>query len=204
MKITLQSRKLRMVFTAMVAAATIQIAGTAVAADSGESYVKDLDIRQRPMTDIKPTTASKMSVSATVDRSSRVYQKGDNVVLTVRTTEDSYIWVFDTGTSGKVHQIYPNKFDKKNFLAAGKTLNIPPAGSKYQLAVSPPSGAELITVVASKENKPLTPDLIDLNSNAGPFRALRGTAESVAKDLSITLRKQKQDWTTDQVVIRIK
>ena len=144
-----------------------------------------------------------LAVAVAVDRADRIYTHGDHVVLTVQATEDSYIWVFDTGTSGKVHQIFPNRYHEDNFLAAGSTLNIPPSASDYALAVSHPRGAELITVVATQENAPLTPELIDLEGSAGPFLALQGTAETVAKDLAITLRRQEAAWTKDQVVILI-
>lgn len=204
MKSGLQSRRLVNVIAATVALAVIQVAGTVVAQDSSDSYLKDLDIRQRPMVNVKPERNSKLSVVATLDRRNRVYKTGEDVALKVKASEECYIWVFDTGTSGKVHQIYPNKFDAKNFLAAGKTLNIPGPGSKYRLSVSPPSGQELLTVVATKENKPLTGHLIDQATGNGPFRTLRGTAATVAKDLSITLRKQKREWTSEQVVFRIR
>ena len=201
MRSRLQSRNVILMIAAVFAAAVIQVAGTALAQDS---YIKDLDIRQKPMVDdIKPPKNGTLSVVATLDRPNRTYKTGENVMLKVKANEDCYIWVFDTGTSGKVHQVYPNKFDKKNFLAAGKTLSIPGKDSKYKLEVSPPSGKELITVVASKGDRPLTADLIDKNSSSGPFVALRGTAETVSKDLSITLRKQKQEWTSDQVVFHI-
>ena len=201
MRSRLQPSQVILMIAAVFAAAVIQVAGTALAEDS---YIKDLDIRQKPMVEIKPAKSGTLSVVATLDRPNRTYKTGENVMLKVKANEDCYIWVFDTGTSGKVHQVYPNKFDKKNFLAAGKTLSIPGKDSKYQLEVSPPSGNELITVVASKGDRPLTPDLIDQNASSGPFVALRGTAETVSKDLSITLRKQKQEWTSDQVVFHIK
>ncbi|MCY4565997.1 MAG: DUF4384 domain-containing protein [Gammaproteobacteria bacterium] len=182
--------------------------GFAAVADEGaDTYLKDLDIRQHAMVEeFASPPASQgggLAVEAAVDRANRVYTHGDHVVLTVKATEDSYIWVFDTGTSGKAHQIFPNRYDEENFLKAGSTLHIPPAGSDYALAVSHPKGAELITVVATKENTPLTPDLVDLDAGAGPFLALQGTADSVAKDLAITLRRQEAAWTRDQVVILI-
>lgn len=184
-------------------------AGTALAEDA-ESYFKDLHIRQMDMvTNLTPPAppagqpeAGGLAVSARVDRSDRNYQHGDHLVLTVETTEDAYIWVFDTGTSGKVHQIYPNRYEESNFLAANVPLEIPAAGSKYQLAVSHPKGAELITVVASKNEASLTDKLID-ESGGGTFLALRGTAPSVAKDLSITLRENHSTWVKDEVVVLI-
>ena len=194
-------------FTAFCAA-MVAIGFTAVSADEmDDAYLKDLDIRQHAMVEeLAPApspTNGGLAVDAAVDRANRIYTHGDNVVLTIKATEDSYIWVFDTGTSGKVHQIFPNQYHEDNFLTAGSTLSLPPADAEYALAVSHPQGAELITVVATKENTPLTPDLVDLDAGAGPFLALRGTAESVAKDLAITLRRQEVAWTKDQVVILI-
>lgn len=188
-------------------AAVTAIAFAAVANEPEESYLKDLDIRQRAMAvelpAAPPSTGVGLAVEAAVDRVDRIYTHGDNIVLSVEVTEDSYIWVFDTGTSGKVHQIFPNRYHGNNFLAAGSTLSIPPADAEYALAVSHPQGAELITVVATQDDTPLTPELVDLDAGAGPFLALQGTADSVAKDLAITLRRQEAAWTKDQVVILI-
>ena len=179
----------------------------AVADDTDESYLKDLHPVQRVMVEeLAPPPAAAsggLSVAAAVDRANRVYAHGDDVVLTVRATEDSYIWVFDTGTSGKVHQIFPNRYHEDNFLTAGSTMTIPPAGADYALAVSHPQGTELLTVVATKGSAPLTPDLIDLGAGAGPFLALHGSADSVAKDLVVKLREEEAPWTKDEVAIRI-
>lgn len=204
MKRARQSYGLFSVIAATVALAVIQSAGTALAQDSTDSYFKDLDIRQRPMVNVKPERNAKLAVVASLDRANRTYKAGEEVALKVKANEECYVWVFDTGTSGKVHQIFPNKFDGKNFLAAGKTLHIPGQRSKYRLAVSPPRGQELLTVVATKDSKPLTRHLIDQATGNGPFQALRGTATTVAKDLSITLRKQKREWTSEQLVFRIR
>ena len=192
----------------VLCAAVVAIASAAAANEVDESHLKDLDIRQKPMDDMlvppPPLPASNgLAVDADVDRTNRVYTHGDNVVLTVRATEDSYIWIFDTGTSGKVHQLFPNRFQQDNFLTTGSTLSIPPAEAGYALTAAHPPGRELITVVATKENAPLTPDLVDWDTDIGPFLALRGTADTVAKDLAITLRKQEASWAKDQVVIMI-
>ena len=205
----MQSHALRVVMAVVAMMVLMQSVGT-VSAEDDEAYFKDLHIRQMDMvTGITPPPppdrrheAGSLAVSARVDRSDRIYKHGENLVLTVETTEDAYIWVFDTGTSGKVHQIFPNQHDESNFLAARVPLEIPRADSKYQLAVSRPTGAELITVIASKDKTSLTDKLID-ESGGGTFLALRGTAPSVAKDLSITLRKNHSTWVKDEVVVRI-
>ena len=204
-------KNVRRLLVVLSAFAVIHTAGTAMAGDTAEaSFVKDLDVRQRPMAAIvpasetKPTAKAKLSVSVAVDRPNRTYNKGDSVVLIVKATEDAYIWIFDTGTSGKVHQIYPNRFEKNNFLTGGKTLTIPSANAKYAITANHPKGTELVTVIASKDEIPLTAALLDQSVSGGPFRVLLGTASSVSKDLSVTLRKKETPWAADRVGFRIK
>ena len=174
------------------------------------AYFKDLDIRQVPMARLEAAPVSAQSTASTglaiktaVDRPDARYRHGDTLTLTVDVTEDAYVWVFDTGTSGRVHQIFPNRYETDNFVRAGKAISIPPAGSDYQLLVSHPKGAELLTVIASKDNVPMTRDLVDQNTDAGPFIALLGDAVSVAKDLKITLTEKPAGRVTHNQVVYI-
>ena len=175
------------------------------------SYMKDLDSRQVPMAELETAPVSAQTTAAStglvvktaVDRPDARYRHGDTLTLTVDVTEDSYVWVFDTGTSGKVHQIYPNRYESDNFVRAGKAISIPPAGSEYQLHVSHPKGVELLTVIASKDNIPMTRDLVDQNTEAGPFLALRGDAVSVAKDLNITLKEKPASRVVHNQVVYV-
>ena len=180
-----------------------------VKADTEEqaSVLKDLDIRQIPMAQIeteRPASADQsLAVRTTFDRPDGKYSHGDELLLTVKVTEDAYIWVFDTGTSGKVHQIFPNRYEKDNFLKGGESVLIPDSDSQYEFIASYPKGAELITVIASKDSNPLTQSLIDQETGDGAFWALNGTANSVAKDLSITLKKEHPKWVGDYRIIHI-
>ena len=188
-------------------------ASVATAQSNAEpSYLKDLDIRQVPMArDIvlpMPSSASgaiipSLAVKSAVNRPDARYTHGDNLVLSIEVTEDAYVWVFDTGTSGKVHQIFPNRHQTDNFVRASAPVSIPDKEADYQLLVSHPKGPELITVIASKDSAPLTQDLIDRETQAGPVLALRGDAASVAKDLSISLKKTKSKWVGHHLVIHI-
>ena len=176
------------------------------------SYLKDLDIRQRPMATsiMAPVRESAaravgpaLAIKTAVDRPDARYTHGDSIELSIEVSEDAYVWVFDTGTSGKVHQIFPNRYETDNFVRANAAVAIPGQGADYQLLVSHPKGAELITVIASKDSTALTQDLIDRETQAGPFLALRGDAASVAKDLSISLKKAKAKWVAHQKVVYI-
>ena len=194
-----------------------QLAAPPASADTAEpdaqaQFLKDLDIRQAPMTEIlppvvsKPSTASTQSaqsaqyaVMAAVDRPDARYRDGDSLELTIQVTEDSYVWVFDTGTSGQVVQVFPNRFESDNFVRAGTALTIPREGKDYRFVVSRPAGTDLLTVIASKDNAPLSQALVDQQTQAGPFLALQGNATSVAKDLSITLKESHPNWVGHQM-----
>jgi hypothetical protein len=206
-------------FSALLAAAAVvalaQFASSPASADTTEeiveaSYLKDLDIRQVPMAELtltplsKPSSSSSaLAVKTAVDRPDARYGHGDRLVLTVEVTEDAYVWVFDTGTSGKVHLVFPNKYVSDNFVRAGSPIAIPSQEADYELLVSHPAGVELLTVIASKDGTPLALDLIDQETQAGPFLALRGDAVTVAKDLSISLKKAHPSWVGHQQLIYI-
>lgn len=213
-KIASQFSFVRIAFAFAVAAAALGQGAAGAWAQSDDSVTKDLDIRQVPMVEEIASAAPAASegsadaahglqVSAALDRPDRLYKHGDSLVLTLETSEDAYVWVFDTGTSGKVHQIFPNRYAEDNFVRGGMPVAIPGADAKYDLAVSHPRGAELVTVIASRENVPPARNLIDDGVAAGPFLALRGTASSVAKDLSVSLREDHRAWATDHQVILI-
>lgn len=159
-----------------------------------------------PVTSVSAATTAAspgLMVRTAVDRPDARYRHGDTLTLTVDVTEDAYIWVFDTGTSGRVHQIFPNRYESDNFVRAGKAVSIPPAGSEYQLLVSHPKGAELLTVIASKDNVSMTRDLVDQSAEAGPFLALLGDAGSVAKDLKVTLKEKPASRVVHNQVVYI-
>lgn len=195
---------------AVVLAAVALVGGPAGAADP----YKDLSIEQRRMVDtippvppVAPATAAVsggvIDLTTTLDRADARYRPGESVSLTVETSEDAYVWVFDTGTSGRVHQIFPNEHATDNFMRAGQAVTLPGDDAKYQFVAAEPAGVELLTVVASRDNNPLTDGLIDRTTGAGPFLALQGTAASVSKDLKITIEKQHPKSAVSHAVFRI-
>ena len=198
--------------SALAAAAVIALSLLAAphAGATEPSFIKDIGVRQVPMAKIDPTPASTSGtagstflVRTAVDRPDARYTHGDALTLTVEVTEDAYVWVFDTGTSGKVHQIFPNRHVSDNFVRAGTSVAIPGKGAKYELLVSHPTGTELLTVIASKDKAPLTENLIDPQARAGAFLALLGDAVSVAKDLKVSLKQNHPKRAVQSQVVYI-
>ena len=186
--------------------AAVAFVGPAQAADP----YKDLSIQQRAMVEHVPavsataaSSGSSLNMTTKLNRADGNYRPGESVALTVETNQDTYIWVFDTGTSGRVHQLFPNKYAKDHFVRAGQPITLPAAGAKYQFVASEPTGVELLTVIASRDNRPLTGDLVDRETRAGPFLALQGTAVSLSKDLSIAMKRDHPKSVAHHQVFRI-
>ena len=196
---------------AALAAVLVALAGSP--AGAADPY-KDLSIEQRTMVEAMPPASSAapataagsggaLALTTTLDRADGKYRPGESVALTVETSEDAYVWVFDTGTSGRVHQIFPNEHATDNFMRAGQAVTLPGEDAKYQFVAAEPAGVELLTVIASREDTPLTDGLVDRQTGAGPFLALQGTAASVSKDLKITIDKEHPKSAVSHRVFRI-
>jgi hypothetical protein len=214
MKTKLRFPAINAAFVAAAAVGLCQVASPLAVSASDQviqpSFLKDLHIEQKPMVQGFPDrgdadsakSGEGLQISAAFDRADAKYRHGESLSFTVETSEDAYIWVFDTGTSGKTHQIFPNRHETNNFLKAGVPVAVPHPDASYKFVVSHPAGTELLTVIASKDNAPLTQDLIDSEADAGPVFALRGTAVSVVKDLAVSLKKHPR-WVKDQRVFYV-
>ncbi len=186
------------------------------AAQAEQAWMKDLRIEQLPIARLQPAPAAgeaaaggaaarELTVNADVDRANALYEQGDTLTLTVATSEDAFVWVFDTGTSGKVHQLFPNRYDDNNFVRGGARRQVPESGAEYELVVSHPPGAELITVVASTENTLPTGDFIDEGVvTVGPFYSMRGDAATLAKDLQISLNRSEAPSAVAHRVVHVR
>ena len=162
---------------------------------------KDLTPVQRPMADLA-APQSGLKVTAWVDHPDKTYSFGERVVLNVKTDQDAYVTVLDVGTSGKVHIIFPNRYQRDNRVAAGQVVQIPDPRADFAFQVQGPAGSELIKVIATQGQQPLFAD--DSVEPAGPYKALKAPAPAVAKDLAVTLRERySNQWAEHEEIIRV-
>ncbi|ADP70513.1 Peptidoglycan-binding domain 1 protein [Rhodomicrobium vannielii ATCC 17100] len=148
-----------------------------------------------------PVPAS-IKVSAWLDRENATYRPGDAVTLQVRTSKPAYITVLDVGTSGKVHVIYPNRYQREKRVEAFEVVQIPTPDERYRFTVNGPAGREVLKVIATE--KPI--DTLDARrlSEAGPFYAVPGEARAIARDISVELTgKQSADYGVATQIFRI-
>lgn len=162
---------------------------------------RDLTIEQRPIAAIV-APVSDFKVTAWVDHKNSIYKVGETLSLFVKSNKDAYITIIDVGTSGKVHMIFPNKYQKDNRVLAHQVLQIPDRDARFRIRVGGPAGTELIKVVATTRKGAL----IDRTrtSAAGPFRSMKDSTTIVARDLTVELKKRHDaGYATYNKIIRI-
>lgn len=155
-------------------------------AENSAPVSKDLQVETSPMAHL-PVGEGAARLSVSTNRPDAVYKLGDAVEINLQVSKDSYITVFDSGSSGKVHMIFPNKYQKVNFVKAGGTVTIPGKKAGFDFIAAGPPGKDYITVIASSEPHDFTANSV--MTSAGPFKSLDKDAEALAKDLQVEMQR---------------
>ncbi len=139
-----------------------------------------------------------MNVVIWTDKKS--YAIGDEIVFFFRTSEDSYLNLFDLGSSGKLRRIFPNKAHHNRLFKAEKIHRIPALNSRFAIQVTGPLGIEQIKAIATPEpwfTNPSTKDVDFLNISI--------TQTNERESLRDALEKLKRlPWAEAQTEITIR
>ncbi|MBN2545588.1 MAG: DUF4384 domain-containing protein [Spirochaetes bacterium] len=79
-----------------------------------------------------------------------IYKEKEKMIINVRSNIDCYIKIYHRTASGIVTMVFPNKFDKNNFLTNNKTYRIGDDKYAFDFEITPPFGTEIITVTSKK------------------------------------------------------
>ena len=126
------------------------------------------------------------------------YAVGEAVRISVRPSEDAYIYLYSIGADGEVVQILPNRFDAagaNNFVRAGSVRVFPPNDARYSFNVAPPQGLAKVMVVASRS--PLNVSSLLSFRVSAEFASGRIGEEGLASALSIIINPiPSRDWVS--------
>jgi len=79
------------------------------------------------------------------------YHLGDEPIVFVKCNRDCYVKVFHTSVKGELQMVFPNKWDRNNFLEADRVHSIGDPTYRFQFRIARPLGLEKVTVVASEK-----------------------------------------------------
>lgn len=96
-----------------------------------------------------------------------VFQSGDEVVLTVQSTKDCYLTILNLAANDSVYVLYPNRFQRNNFIKANVEKEIPSEEDRnigFHIRVTNLPGhkrdTELVKVIATKKKNDLLNDMV--------------------------------------------
>ena len=134
----------------------------------------------------------------TTGQGSPAYSVGEAIRVSVRPSEDAYIYLYSIGADGEVVQILPNRFDAEganNFVRAGNVRTFPPTDARYTFTVSPPQGLSKVIAVASRSALNVS-SLLSFRASAEFATGLLGE-EGFASALSIIINPvPNRDWVS--------
>lgn len=133
------------------------------------------------------------------------YKVGENVVFYFKTNKDCRLTLFNVGTSGKVHILFPNKYQKDNLVKAGKVYRIPAKNAKWEFKAQGPAGVDLVKAIAVATPKEVKMVKKDETKPIGPLAEVKKPQSQLARDIAITLKPvPEKRWTEAEKELRVK
>lgn len=128
---------------------------------------------------VVPRPTPRLDVEIWTDRSH--YRIGSDVRVYFRVERDARVYIFNTDASGHCSQIFPNAFDRDNWVRGGRTYSIP--DSRYRLVATGPVGRESLTLVAYAEQTIYWREYHEFQSPSHPFPERPGGAGRMLEQL---------------------
>lgn len=129
-----------------------------------------------------PQPAFQLKITTTNEN----YRIGEMVSFMVTTDQNCYMYLFDVGTSGKIHLLFPNKLQPQNYVHASDTVRI------ENIKASPPAGTETVKVIATQDSISLG-QIIDWVSSPATYQLFGDDLEIFARDLELMVSPLDQD-----------
>lgn len=129
------------------------------------------------------------------------YFTGETIRIVLESNQNCYIHVFDVGTSGKIHLLFPNKTQPSPYCAKYMKIILD------NIVVHPPSGTDIVKVIATLD--PVTlPDLIsgvpESNLNPPTFQEIKTELDELARGFELAVSPLAEDrWTTQTLILKI-
>ncbi len=107
---------------------------------------------------ITPTKPTNLTIKVWTDKSvGSTYYQGESIHIYFKTSQNAYVTLYDFTPEGGVRIIFPNFFQRNNFVKGGIVYAIPNPSYNYDLTVSGQNGREMIEAIATTSPKVLPP-----------------------------------------------
>ncbi|MCA1960310.1 MAG: DUF4384 domain-containing protein [Desulfomonile sp.] len=176
------------------AAATILLVwyGFAFAADEPIKTTKDIIVED--LSRIRSDNPDfKIQIQVLGDR--KTFRVGDAIEFRFRTNKVAYVTLVDVGSSGRVHVIFPNKWNRDNKVEANRWYRVPPRRADWAFQVRGPAGVNHLKAIASVDRFDVLGKEFLTSGDDSPFDEIKD-AERAIKDIGVRIGKRdRKSWT---------
>ncbi|MBS3788421.1 DUF4384 domain-containing protein [Candidatus Bipolaricaulota bacterium] len=132
-----------------------------------------------------------------------VYNLGDLLNLRIKSSRSGYLTVFDLMPNGEVQVLFPNKFDRNNYIRSGRVYEIPGITDPFQLRISPPKGRDQILAVVTENREKLVRE--DFSFYAEKFPKLSDSKGEVLQQVKkgVEVIPDRDWWAADSCEIYV-
>ena len=102
--------------------------------------------------DLLTLTNPESSFTVSLKTDSPTYMVGDLLDLEVQSTENAYIVILNWDSAGRLSILFPNAYDRRNRLRAGRAYAIPDRGSDFEFYLDRPGVERLKVIAVSSSN----------------------------------------------------
>ena len=127
------------------------------------------------------------------------YKVDEKITLSVKPSQDAYVYLFNVDGTGKVDQLLPNRFSSgNNFVKANTVKTFPAPGDQFTFDIAGPEGLNKVLVLASKTELNLG-DLSKFSSQQDQLATVNAKGQQqLAQALSIVVSPIPQNsWVSD-------
>ena len=96
---------------------------------------------------------SELQVSIWVDKPA--YRVGEEIVIHFWINRPAWVYIIDIDAAGYARLIFPNRFDRDNYIDQAGEYSLPGPSDPYRFVVVPPTGTEYLQIIASTQPLPL-------------------------------------------------
>lgn len=129
---------------------------------------------------------SSFRVNVWVDKGEgATYYTGEKLTVYFQSNKNCYLTLFDFTPEGEVHQIFPNRWHRDNYVRAGKICQIPAPEDGFEFTIKGPPGEEIIKAIATTTDRRLTPG--EVNYEEG-FPLISKSGKDFAFELKVIVK----------------
>jgi hypothetical protein len=137
-----------------------------------------------------PVSSSEKPMTLKLSSEKKVYSPGEKIVFNFQADRDCNLTLIDIGSSGKVHVIFPNKYQTDNAIKANTEYEIP-GGSKPEFVykILSPAGEDTIKAICTTKSASALSTAVSYDKEEFP---LIGARDEVLRDIAVQLNKVDQ------------